>query len=266
LDRSHLRSCPLWAKSRSQAATRTIPIVFLIGNDPVKLDLVTSLNQPNDNITGVSWFGVDLVPKQLSLLHELVPNANVIALLVDRNVPGADSRVSKMQEATRTLHLQLLVLNVRTVSDIDTAFARLAQERASALVVGASAFLVSRRAQIIVLATRHAIPTIYGFREYSADGGLISYGNDIRSAFRRAGIYTGRILNGEKPADIPVDRSTKFELVINLTAAKALGLIVPPSMLARADEANLPEWGVLRSLLHLLVKLCALRGSRNSVT
>jgi putative ABC transport system substrate-binding protein len=220
----------------AKAATATIPIVFLIGNDPLKLGLVASLARPGENITGVSWFGVDLVPKQLSLLHELVPNAAVIAVLVDLNVPNAASRASQVQAAARALGLQVLVLNVRTPSDIDMAFASLVRERAGALVVGAGAFLVSRRDQIIALAARHAIPAIYGFREYSADGGLISYGNDIPDAFRRAGIYTGRILRGDKPADLPVERATKFELVINFKTAKALGLAVPSSMQLFADE------------------------------
>jgi putative tryptophan/tyrosine transport system substrate-binding protein len=220
----------------AKAATTTIPIVFLIGSDPIKLGLVAGLARPGENITGVSWFGVDLEPKQLSLLHELVPSAAVIALLVDLNAPSAASRVSQVQAAARTLGLQLVVLNARTPSDIDMAFASLLRERAGALVVGAGAFLVSRRDQIIALAARHAIPAIYGFREYSADGGLISYGNDIPDAFRRAGVYTGRILKGDKPADLPVERATKFELVINLKTANALGLAVPSSMQLFANE------------------------------
>jgi putative ABC transport system substrate-binding protein len=220
----------------AKAATTTIPIVFLVGQDPVKLGLVASLNRPGENITGVSWFGADLEPKQLSLLHELVPNAAVIALLVDLNATDAVSRVSQVQAAARALGLQLVVLNVRTASDIDAAFASLVRERAGALVVGGGAFLLSRRDQIIALAARHAIPAIYGFREYSADGGLISYGNDIPDAFRRAGVYTGRILKGDKPADLPVEQPTKFELVINLKTAKALGLAVPSSMQLLADE------------------------------
>ena len=213
----------------------TIPIVFLNDDDPVRLGLVPSLARPSKNITGVSWFGVDLVPKQLSLLHELVPNAGVIALLVDLNVPDAVSQVPAVQEVARTLGLQLVVLNARTASDIDMAFASLVRERAGALVVGAGAFLLSRRNQIIALAARHSIPTIYGFREYSADGGLMSYGNDIGDAFRRD-VYTARILKGDKPADLPVERATKFELVINLKTAKALGLQVPLQVQQRADE------------------------------
>jgi putative tryptophan/tyrosine transport system substrate-binding protein len=220
----------------AKAATTTIPIVFLSGSDPVEAGIVPSLNRPGESITGVSWFGVDLVPKQLSLLHELVPDAARIALLVDMNTREMPRHVSEVRMAARTLGLHLIALDARTASDVDLAFARLVRERASALVVGAGAFLVSRRDQIIALAARHAIPAIYGFREYSADGGLVSYGNDIRDAFRRAGVYTGRLLKGEKPANLPVDRTTKFELIINLRTAKALRLTVPPPLLARADE------------------------------
>ena len=220
------------------ATATTTPIIFLTGSDPVRAGIVPSLNRPGQSITGVSWFGADLVAKQLSLLHELVPNAAAIALLLDLNaLPDAVSQMtSEGQAAARTLGLRLVVLNARTASDIDTAFANLARERASAVVVGGGAFLVSRRDQIVALAARHAVPAIYGFREYSADGGLISYGNDTRDAFRRAGVYTGRILKGDKPADLPVERATKFELVINLKTAQALSLIVPMSLLGRADE------------------------------
>jgi ABC-type uncharacterized transport system substrate-binding protein len=220
----------------AKVATTTIPIVFLVGDDPVRLGLVASLARPGENITGVSWFGADLEAKQLSLLHELVPNAAVIALLVDLNALPAASRVSQVEAAARALGLQLVVLNARIPSDIDMAFASLVRERAGALVVGGGAFLLSRRDQIIALAARHAIPAIYGFREYSADGGLISYGNHIPDSFRRAGVYTGRILKGDKPADLPVEQPTKFELVINLKTAKALGLAVPSSMQWLADE------------------------------
>ncbi|HEY7194905.1 MAG TPA: ABC transporter substrate-binding protein [Gemmatimonadales bacterium] len=220
----------------AKAATTTIPIVFLIGDDPIKLGLVASLARPGENITGVSWFGVDLEPKQLSLLHELVPNAAVIALLVDLNAPNAASRVSSVQAAARALGLQLVVLNVRTASDIDVAFPNLVRDRAGALLVGLGAFLVSRRDQIIALAARHAIPAMYGFREYAVGGGLISYGNDVPDAFRRAGVHTGRILEGDKPADLPIEQATKFELAINLKTAKALGLDVPLSVHQRADE------------------------------
>jgi putative tryptophan/tyrosine transport system substrate-binding protein len=220
----------------AKAATTTIPIVFLSGSDPVKAGIVSSLSRPGESITGVSWFGVDLESKQLSLLHEVMPKATVIALLVDLNSAYATSHAREVQAAAHTLGLRLVVLNIRTASDIDLAFASLVKQGARALLVGAGAFLLSRRDQIIALAARHAIPAIYGFREYSADGGLASYGNDISEAFRRAGVYTGRILKGEKPANLPVDRTTKFELMINLKTAKALKLTVPPSLLARADE------------------------------
>ena len=221
------------AAQEAKAATTTIPIVFLVGSDPVTLGLVGSLNRPANNITGVNWFGVDLAPKQLGLLHELVPHADVIALLVDQNIGMAASEVSQVGEAARTLQVRLVVLNVRTASDIETAFKNL---RADALVVGAGAFLVSRRKQIIALAAGYKIPAIYGFREYAEDGGLISYGNDIPEAFRRAGVYTGRILKGDKPTELPVDRTGKFELVINLKTAKTLGLTVSNSMQLLANE------------------------------
>jgi putative ABC transport system substrate-binding protein len=220
----------------AKAATKTIPIVFLNGDDPVRLGLVESLARPSENITGVSWFGVDLVPKQLSLLHELVPKVRVIGLLVDQNVPDAVAQVPAVQEVARTLGLQLVVLNIRTADDIDMAFAGLVRERAGALVVGAGAFLLSRRNQIIALAARNAIPTIYGFREDVDDGGLISYGNNIPNAFHRAGVYTGRILKGDKPTDLPIQRATEFELVINLKTANALGLQVPLQVQQRADQ------------------------------
>jgi putative ABC transport system substrate-binding protein len=220
----------------AETATTTIPIVFLSGSDPVKAGIVSSLNRPGQNVTGVSWFGVDLVPKHLSLLHELMPNATVVALLVDLNAAEMARHLSEVQAAARTLALQLVLLNVRTASDIDMAFANLGRQRADALVVGPGGFLVSRRDQIVALAAQHAIPAIYGFREYAAAGGLISYGNDTRDAFRRAGVYTGRILKGDNPADLPVDRATKFELIINLKTAKALGLSIPMPLLGRADE------------------------------
>ena len=220
----------------AKAATTTIPIVFVNGGDPVRAGIVPSLNRPGENVTGVSFFGVDLAPKQLALLHEVVPNAAVIALLVDQNVPDAVTRVPAVQEAARNLGLQLVVLKVRAASDIDTAFATLVRERAGALVVGTGALLTNRRKQIIALAARHALPTIYPFREFTADGGLISYGNNVPDSFRQAGVYAGRILKGDKPADLPVILSTKFEFVLNLKTAKAMGIEIPPAVSARADE------------------------------
>lgn len=220
----------------AKAATTTIPIVFVNGGDPVRAGIVHSLNRPGENITGVSFYGVDLAPKQLSLLQELVPNAAVIALLVDRNVPDAVAQVPAVQEAARILGLQLVVLYARTASDIDTAFATLVRERAGALVVGTGALLTNRRQQIIALAARHAVPTIYPYREFTADGGLFSYGNNVSDSFRQAGVYAGRILKGDKAADLPVVLGTKFEFVLNLKTAKAIGLTVSPLMLTRADE------------------------------
>jgi putative ABC transport system substrate-binding protein len=220
----------------AKAATTTIPIVFINGGDPVRAGIVPSLNRPGGNVTGASFFGVDLAPKQLALAHEVVPNAAVVAVLVDQNVPDAVAQVPAMHEASRTLGLQLVVLMARTASDIDTAFATLVRERAAALVVGTGALLTNQRKQIIALATRHALPTIYPFREFAADGGLISYGNNVPDTFRQGGVYAGRILKGDKPADLPVILSTKFEFVLNLKTAKALGLTIPPSLLTSADE------------------------------
>ena len=220
----------------AKAATTTIPIVFINGGDPVRAGIVPSLNRPGENVTGVSFFGVDLAPKQLALAHEVVPNAAVIAFLVDENVPDAVAGVPAVQEAARNLGLQLVVLKVRAARDIDTAFASLVRERAGALVVGTGALLTNRRKQIIALAARHALPTVYPFREFTADGGLISYGNNVPDSFRQAGVYTGRILKGDKPAELPVILPTKFELVVNLKTAKALGFTVPSALLARADE------------------------------
>ena len=211
-------------------------LIAILKSNPVRAGIVPSLNRPGGNVTGASFFGVDLAPKQLSMLHELVPNAAVIAFLVDQNVPDAVAQVPAMQEASRTLGLQLVVLLARTASDIDTAFATLVRERAGALVVGTGAMLTNRRQQIIALAARHAVPTIYPFREFAVDGGLISYGNDVPDTFRQGGVYAGRILKGDKPADLPVELSTKFELVINRKTANALGLDIPTKLVFTADE------------------------------
>jgi putative ABC transport system substrate-binding protein len=226
------------AATLAAKATKTkTPIVFINGADPVRGGLVSSLNRPGENITGVSWFGVDLAPKQLAMMHELVPGANVIAFLVDENLPDAVAQVPTMQEASRALGLKLVVLLARTPDDIDTAFANLVRERAGAIVVGSGAMLTNRRQQIITLAARHALPAIYPFREFAEDGGLISYGNDVPDTFRRGGVFVGRILKGDKPADLPVELSAKFELVINRKTAKALGLEIPPKLVFTADEA-----------------------------
>jgi putative ABC transport system substrate-binding protein len=220
----------------AKMATTTISIVFVNGGDPVRAGIVPSLNHPGGNITGVSFFGVDLAPKQLSLAHELVPNAAVIAFLVDQNVPDAVSQVPALREAARILGVQLVVLHARNANDIETAFGAVVRERAGTFVVGTGALLTNRREQIIALAARHRVPTIYPFREFAADGGLISYGNNVPDAFHRGGVYAGRILKGDKPADLPVELSTRFELVINLKTAKAIGIEIPLAVSIRADE------------------------------
>ena len=220
----------------AKAATATIPIVFTFGGDPILAGHVASLNRPGGNVTGVSWFGSLLSGKGMGLLHELVPSAAVIALLANPKAAESVRVVSDAQEAARTLGLQLLVLNASTPSEIDTVFATLRQGRAGALLIGGDPFFTSRRQQIVALAARDAIPAMYVNREFIEEGGLMSYGNDAVDAYRRAGLYVGRILKGERPADLPVDQATKFELVINITTAKALGLAVPTSMQLLADE------------------------------
>ena len=220
----------------AKAATTTIPIVFINGGDPVRAGIVPSLNRPGGNVTGASFFGVDVASKQLSLLHEIVPNAAVIGFLVDQNIPDAVAQVPSVEEAARSLGLQLVVLQARTATDIDTAFATFARERVGALVVGTGALLTNRRQQIVALAARQAIPAVYPFREFTADGGLISYGNDVLDTFRQGGVYAGRILKGDKPADLPVLLATKFELVVNMKTAKSLGITVSNQLQILADE------------------------------
>jgi putative tryptophan/tyrosine transport system substrate-binding protein len=220
----------------AKASTTTIPIVFTFGGDPVQAELVSSFNRPGGNVTGVSWFSTMLSAKGLGLLHELVPNAAVIALMVNPKNPESEHSARDAQEAARTLGLQLLVLNASTTDEINTAFATVRQRRTGALLVGADPFYSGRRQQIVALAARDAVPVMYFNREFVAEGGLMSYGNDPVDAYRRAGIYTGRILNGASPSDLPVDQATKFELVINLKTAEALGLEVPTGLSAHADE------------------------------
>jgi putative ABC transport system substrate-binding protein len=220
----------------AKAATTTIPIVFQGGVDPVAMGLVASLNRPSGNLTGVTTFGSELGPKRLELLHELVPTVTNMALLVNPTNPDAESQSRGAHAAANTLGLQLHVLHASTERDFDTVFATLLQLQPSALAIGADPFLISRREQIGALALRHAVPAIYQFREFAAAGGLMSYGGDLSDSFRLAGIYTGRILKGEKPGDLPVQQYTKVELIINLKTAKALGLTVPLALLTRADE------------------------------
>jgi putative ABC transport system substrate-binding protein len=218
------------------AASKTIPIVFTTGGDPVGEGYVASLNRPGGNVTGVSWFGNLVAGKGLGLLLELVPNAAVVALLVNPKLPETVRNQSEAHEAARTLGRQLLILNASAPSDIDAAFATMRERRAAALLVAGDPFLSSRQQQIVALAARDAIPAMYPNREFVDEGGLMGYGNDTPDAYRRVGVYVGRILNGASPADLPVDQATKFEFVINLKAAKALGLEVPPGLSARADE------------------------------
>ena len=220
----------------AKAATSTIPIVFTSNDDPRKYGLVASFNRPGGNVTGVSWFSHETGPKRLELLHELVPTATTVALLINPDVAETARQTLELQEAARTLRLQLVVLNVTTPSAIDTAFETIAHDRIGALVIAGAAFLTNRREQILALATRHAVPAVYVNREAAGAGGLMSYGNSLADAYRRAGLYTARILKGEKPTDLPVDQATRFELIINLTTAKALGLEIPPKLLALADE------------------------------
>jgi putative tryptophan/tyrosine transport system substrate-binding protein len=220
----------------AKAATETIPIVFNTATDPMKLGLVTSLNRPVGNVTGVSTFSSQLGAKRLELLQELVPQASVIAVLTNPIYPTTESQVKEVQEAAAHLGMQPVVLAVSTEPDMDAAFATLAQKRAGGLVVGVDAFLFSHRNQIAALAARYRMPAVYAWREFAAAGGLMSYGISRTDAYRQVGVYTGRILKGAKPADLPVMQPTKFELVINLKTAKALGLQIPDKLLALADE------------------------------
>ncbi len=220
----------------AKSATSTIPIVFAGLSNAVELGLVASLARPGGNVTGAGIINVELMPKRLEFLSELVPRAKVIALLINPTNTSFERSVPETQEAARTKGVQLPVLTAGTESEIDAAFATLVQLHTGALVVIPDPFFFSRRAQLLALASRHAVPAIYGWREFAASGGLISYGASIAGSYRQAGIYAGRILQGEKQADLPVQQPTKFELVINLKTAQALGLTVPQSLLARADE------------------------------
>jgi len=216
-------------------ATSTIPIVF-VGGDPIAAGLVASLARPGGNLTGMVFMTAEMVPKRLELVSELVPQARVIALLVNPNNPIPAPIMQDLQDAARAKGLQLQILKAATGPEIDTAFGTLGQLHAGALVLGPDPFLNSRREQLITLAARQAVPAIYDFREWAEAGGLISYGPSIAAANRQSGVYAGRILKGAKPADLPVQQPTTFELVINLNTAKALGLTVPPSILSRAAE------------------------------
>jgi ABC-type uncharacterized transport system substrate-binding protein len=222
------------AARAAKNATTTIPIVFEVGTDPVEFGLVASLSRPGGNLTGVS--SLDLSPKRIEMISELVPQAKVIALLVNPNNPIAESVIRSAQEAARTKGVQLHILEAGTEREIDAAFAALLETHAGALVLSSDGLFNSRLDQLVTLASRHAVPTIYDWRQFPAAGGLISYGPSRAGVFRELGIYAGKILKGAKPADLPVQQPTTFELVVNLKTAQALGLTVPPSILARADE------------------------------
>jgi putative ABC transport system substrate-binding protein len=220
----------------AKATTHTIPIVFAVAGDPVQLGVVTNLNRPDGNVTGVSFFSITVTPKRLGLLHELVPTATVIGLLANPNNSSAAAEVAEAETAAREVGCKLLVAHATNAIDIDTAFATLAQQGVGAMVVAGDALFINRHDQIVALAARYAVPASYNLREYTQAGGLMSYGADIFDIYHQAGVYVGRILRGVKPADLPVMLPTKFPLVINLKTAKALGLTVPPRVLATADE------------------------------
>jgi ABC-type uncharacterized transport system substrate-binding protein len=221
----------------AKAATATIPVVFSTALNPVEVGLVASLHHPGGNVTGVSNFVAVLVAKQFELLHELIPNSGVFGVLLNPTDPYISPYITRdVQAAGRTLKREIHILNASTEDQIDAAFSTFAQLRARAVIIGADAFFISRRDQLIALAARHAIPTVYFLREFVAAGGLMSYGSNLADSYRLVGVYVGRILKGEKPADMPVQQPTKIELFINLKTAKALGLSVPPAMQARADE------------------------------
>ena len=222
------------AAQAAKAATATIPIVFTTADDPIRLGFVASLNRPGGNMTGVANLLVDLGTKQLGLLRELAPGTTTIVALANPNFIGTERQLKDVEAAVRALGLQFTVL--RAEPEINSAFASMTQFTGAALIVAADPFLIAYRDHVVALAARHAIPAIYSVRNFAVAGGVMSYGTDLADSYRQAGIYTGRIIRGEKPADLPVQQSTKFEFVINLKTAKALGFTVPPTLLARADE------------------------------
>jgi ABC-type uncharacterized transport system substrate-binding protein len=220
----------------AKAATATIPIVFTTALDPVQLGLVAALNRPGGNLTGVTTLNVELLPKRIELLHQLSPTATDLALLVNSTNPSAGALSRDAHAAARSLGLQLHILEASSESDFEPAFTKLALIRVGGLVIGPDPFFVGRSAQLAALALRKAVPTVFEFRQFVSAGGLMSYGGSLTDVYRLAGVYVGRVLKGEKPADLPVHQSTKVELMINLKTAGALGLTLPASLLARADE------------------------------
>jgi putative ABC transport system substrate-binding protein len=220
----------------AKAATATIPIVVVMGDDPVKTGAVAALNRPGGNVTGVSLLSVAMEAKRLQLLHELAPNVAVVAVMVNPNNPQSDDQLQELQDAAHTVGVQVEPFKASSPSEIDTAFATLAERRAGGLLMAADAFFNTRKEQFIVLSARHALPAIFPYREFPAAGGLMSYGTSLADAYRQEGLYAGRILKGEKPAEMPVQQAVKIELVINLQTAKSLGLTIPLPLLGRADE------------------------------
>jgi putative tryptophan/tyrosine transport system substrate-binding protein len=220
----------------AKAATTTIPVVFGVPEDPVRSGLVASLARPGGNATGINFFSIELVAKRLEILREMVPATTRIAVLINPADAAAETMLKDVEAATRAMGLQIQLLNANTSHEIDAAFATFVRERPDALFVSGGPLLLSRRVQLALLAARYAVPASYGAREYVEIGGLMSYGANVADAYRQVGVYAGRILKGAKPADLPVMQSTKFELVINAQAARVLGLTVPPTLLARANE------------------------------
>jgi putative ABC transport system substrate-binding protein len=220
----------------AKAATATIPIIFTLGGDPVAAGLVASLNRPGGNLTGMTIMALQMGPKRLELLRQLSPNATAMAMLINPALPTSSAEARELQDAARSLGLQMNVQNASTESQIDTAFTTIVEQRSSVLIVATDPFLLGQRDQLVRLAARHAIPTMYFLSEFVEAGGLMSYGPNIANEYRQAGVYTGRVLKGEKPADLPVMQPTKFDLVINLKTTKALGLTMPQNLLVAADD------------------------------